>query len=214
MKTRIAILVIIQSVVLLIGCDLLFAWTGETWGPISREEILRRASEMINLSWSPLKNISNQYTLSEPRHSYNAGTIYHGVAYNRYNDPVDNWAQFYPKVNSVSCSGTRCLTSYGNECSSFVSIAWRLPTRHNTTAFENDAVSEGGYATKLGEIGSGQNVARSLLPGDAFVSAGNHIVLFEQLYYNPDTGSNDGIYALEQTPPYAVRKSFSSWDKL
>lgn len=118
MKTRIVLFVIIiEVVVFLIGSKSLFAWNGEApFGQISREEILRRASEMINLSWSPLKNISNQCSLDNPRWNYNAGTVYHGVAYNRYNDPVDNWADFYPKVNSVNCQGTRCLTSYGNEC--------------------------------------------------------------------------------------------------
>ncbi len=209
---RIALCVMIHVMALSICSQSLFAWTGETWGPISREEILRRASEMINFSWSPLKNISNQCSLSEPRHLYTAGTVHRGIAYNRYNDPVDNWADFYPKVNSVSCQTPPCLTSYGNECSSFVSIAWRLPTRYNTTTFENDAKSDGGYVTKLGEFGSGQNISRSLLPGDAFVNAGIHILLFDRLHYT--AGDNDGIVALEQTPPYAIRESFWRWKSL
>jgi len=225
MKTRIVLFLIIHAVALLICSQSLFAWNGETWGPISRETILRRASEMINLSWSPAMNISNQCSLDNPRWPYNAGTIYYGVAYNRYNDPIDNFSEFYPKVNSISCQYPPCLTSYGNECSGFVSIAWKLPKRYNTTAFDCDAKnnatacsqynpSTDDYVTKLGEIGSGQSVSRALLPGDAFVKSGSHILLFDSLHYNKITGVNDGIVALEQTPPFAIRDSFKIWTDL
>lgn len=232
MKTKmvffVIVFVIIQAIGLLICGPLVYAWTGEPpFGPISRETILRRASEMINFSWSPLANISNQCSLSEPRHLYSSGTVYKGAAYNRYNNPVDDWSQFYPKVNSVSCTTPPCLTSYGTECSGFVSISWKLPKRYNTSAFECDATdsptatgcgqykpSLDNYVSTLGAIGSGKNVRDLLLPGDAFVRKGSHILLFDGLHDDPKSGVNDGILALEQTPPYAIRNSFWSWQKL
>lgn len=207
MKARIVLFLIIQAIASLVCSQSPFAWTGETWGPISRETILRRSSEMIELSWSPLKQITNY------GYVYSPGKTYRGEAY--FYGGSQNFGEFYASVNKTS-GGT---TSYGNDCSAFASIAWKLPERYDTTKFESDAKSDGGYVTKLGEIDSCQSVSRALLPGDAFVKSGKHILLFDRLSYNAQ-GYNDGIWALEQTVDsieevhWAVRDSYWSWSKL
>ncbi len=211
MKKKNIAFIIMQIVALLINVSILHAWTGDTWGTISRETIIRIADEMVDFSWTPAMNISNQCSLDNPRWPYNAGTIYHGEAYNRYNDPVDNWAEFYPKVNSVSCQYPPCLTSYGNECSGFVSIAWKLPERYNTTKFETDATTDGGYVIKLGEKSTGNKI-EGLLPGDALVKSGSHMILFESYLYD-GSGNKTGIRVMEQTP-YMARHWNWIWSQL
>ncbi|MFZ2170151.1 MAG: SBBP repeat-containing protein, partial [Methylococcaceae bacterium] len=165
---------------------------------------MRNATEMVHFSWTPNKTISN-WEVGSKRQSFFAGTLYRGEAYTQGSQ--QSYSEFYGSVSSTAGGNT----SYGNDCSGFVSMNWRLPSRYTTTTFESDATTGGGYVTKLGNIGSGQAIAQALLPGDAFVSSGSHIVLFEQLHY---TGAvNDGIYALEQTP-HVARRWVWSWSDL
>jgi len=215
MKNRIIIFIVVQIITLLISTSALRAWTGDTWGQISRETILRIADEMIDFSWKPKNTINNQTSNDYPIISYSAGTVYKGEAYSLYN--TQNWTEFYSAANSTS-GGT---TSYGNDCSGFASISWKLPERYNTTAFECDAIngasscgnynpSTDDYVTKLGDTGSGPKVG--LLLGDAFVKSGSHIILFES--YRAD---GRGIIALEQSTypnTRAVRTDRYTWDAL
>ncbi|MCL5022136.1 MAG: fibronectin type III domain-containing protein [Nitrospirae bacterium] len=108
-------------------------------------------------------------------------------------------------------------TYYGNDCSGFVSISWKLPKRYNTDAFDCDAINKptncnqynaaaDNYVTKLGERGDVGRVA--LLPGDAVNDGGSHIMLFESY---PSSGL--GINVIEQTRPRA-RRWFHRWDQL
>ncbi len=195
MRNRTIIFNIILILALLVCISPLHAWTGDTWGSISRQTILRIADEMIDFSWSPKNTITNY------GYTFYKGTIYRGEAYCQEN-PQENWAEFYSLVNNTA-GGT---TYYGNDCSGFVSISWKLPTRYTTTSFESDATSDGGYVTSLGTVGSGKNVG--LLLGDAFVASGSHIIMFE--YYLPD---GSGIKAMEQTPYWARRRDWS-WSQL
>jgi len=69
-------------------------------------------------------------------------------------------------------------TGYGNDCSGFASICWRLPSRYTTWTFEHDASNSGGYVDSLGAAGSGQTAG--LIRGDALNDDYNHIVLFNR----------------------------------
>ena len=112
-------------------------------------------------------------------------------------------AEFYGVVNNTSGGNTY----YGNDCSGFVSMSWKLPKRYTTTSFESDAASDGGYVTSLERISNGQKI-QGLLLGDALVTAG-HIIMFEN--YLSD---GSGIKAIEQTPNSAVRTEKYKWDRL
>jgi hypothetical protein len=184
MKNGTIVFIAVQIISLLIGTSALHAWSGDTWGPISRETIARIADEMIDFSWTPKNTITNQTSNDYPTTTYNAGTIYYGEAYCMFNDPVQNWAEFYSLVNNTA-GGT---TYYGNECSGFVSISWKLPERYTTSDFECDAINKSSscnyysptddYVTSLGSASDVDKVG--LLRGDALVSTTKgHIILFE-----------------------------------
>jgi len=66
----------------------------------------------------------------------------------------DNWDEFEYKVNNT----TGGVTDYGNDCSGFASICWRLGTRYKTWDFEADAITDGGYCHSLGSVGSAAQV--------------------------------------------------------
>ena len=200
MRNRTIIFIVVQIIALLICISSLHAWTGDTWGSISRQTILRIADEIIDFSWTP-KNTMTNWNYGSTWLTFYKGNTYRGEAYCQEN-PQENWAEFYSLVNSTSGGNTY----YGNDCSGFVSISWKLPTRYTTTSFESDATSDGGYVTSLGAIDSGKKVG--LLLGDAFVASGSHIIMFES--YLPD---GSGIRAMEQTP-YWARRSDWNWSRL
>jgi len=72
------------------------AWTGDIWGPISRDTINSIACEMVDSTWTPLNNISNAINGA----NYYAGTIYKGEAYCS-KQPNQNWAEFLNSINSI-----------------------------------------------------------------------------------------------------------------
>jgi hypothetical protein len=205
MKKRTIILVAVQIMAILIGISSLYAWTGDTWSSISRQTILKIADEMVDFSWTPKSNINN-WNYGSVWQPFNAGTVYYGEAYTQSGttaNPQRNWEEFYGVVKNTSGGNTY----YGNDCSGFVSMSWKLPKRYTTTSFESDATSDGGYVTSLGPISNGQKI-QGLLLGDALVTTG-HIIMFEN--YLSD---GSGIKAIEQTPNSAVRTEKYKWDRL
>jgi len=166
-----------------------FAWTGEaTFVSMSRSEIQALADQMIDSSWTPHTTFSNyEYTDAGVNvyRQYNAGTTYYGVAYGQ-GYPQNNWAEFSYNMG-ITSAGNK---TYGNDCSGFVSICWKLTQRYNTAGFES---SLGTYWTSLGAPGSVASV--NLLLGDALNSPSpndEHMVMF--LSYN-----STGINTMEQT---------------
>jgi len=223
MKMKTCVFVAMHVLYLFIAVSFVHAWSGEaSFDQMSRETMLRRASEMTNFSWTPYKQIKNQTSPNYPYLTYSPGTVYDGEPYCFYSIPAQNWSDFYSAVNNTTGGNT----VYGNECSSFVSIAWGLPKRYNTTAFDCDADNKtticGNYnpatddfVTSLGAAGSGANV--DLRPGDAFVLSGSHIILFESYWYDV-RGTKIGINAYEQTTAVnkraVYRKEYWTWDRL
>ena len=173
-----------------------FSWSGETWDTMTREEICMIADEMIESYWSPVNDIQN-YRSSSNYTWFFAGMEYKGEAYMKWN-PVDDWDEFLYHVNSTPGG----ITYYGNDCSAFVSICWKMTTRHTTSTIEGD----NDHVELLGSVGECDDV--DLIKGDACNKAGSHIVLFD--YYDP---SGNGIYTMEQTPETAQRR-LRTWSEL
>jgi len=197
MKHKIYIAAIIVSICLLIN-SISYAWTGDTWGSLTRAEITSIASEMIDSHWIPKSTIHN-WAYGSDSHYFYSGTLYTGEAYSQ-NNPQENWNEFFLLVNTTAVGST----FYGNDCSGFASIAWRLPQRYTTALFESDAVQSGGYVQSLGAIGNGAQVA--LLQGDALNDDYNHIILFNRYV-------SGGMESMEQTP-YTARRKTWSWSQL
>jgi len=179
-----------------------FAWTGDKWGSLSRNEISTSAKNMMNLTWKPNKSFLNCAT-STKKYNYSSTTWYSGMAYSQCGEQ-QNVTEFAKAVTTLRSSTGNQL---GNDCSGFVSIAWRLPKRYTTSLFESDAISTGGYVAKLGEVGSGANAG--LTRGDAMVNIKAneaHIILV-------DTASKTGVQSIEQTP-YTATSVFRKWSQL
>jgi transcriptional regulator CtsR len=218
MKTICQFLMGMLMVALFISVSTAQAWNGEPpFGPESREEMLRRARQMVEFSWSPKATFTNLTLVSNPASCpFTIGNIYTGETYTQL-DPPQAWegqAEFYDTVSNNISGGNYYL---GNDCSGFVSISWKLPERYNTTAFECDAINSSStcgnynpsdnYVRSLGAKDDGINAIPGLLPGDALVKSGSHIILFESYE------GNTGINVLEQTPCKA-RPKYWIWSAL
>ena len=208
MRRNIIALVIIVTTSLL-SVSVSYAWRGDTWGSISRETILRNATEMVNFSWTPKQNISNWKSPTAGRAPFYAGRIYNGEAYSQV-DPQQAYWEFYDSVNNVTCAGSPCLTAYGNDCSGFVSMSWQLPERYNTSQFESDAIRDGGYVTSLGPTYDGlPKRIPGLSFGDALVQRDayrGHIILFEG--YLPDRPGGLSFF-VPREKPYGEKKALT-----
>jgi hypothetical protein len=194
MKTMKLKLLLTGIALLLLPCAAR-AWSGDTWASISRATIQANADQMIDSTWVPKNTMTNwAYTSSssglDVYYTYTKGVTYTGVAYSQ-NNPQETWAEFRNAVTNTS-GGT---THYGNDCSGFTSICWKLPARKTTYYFESQL---GTYWTSLGDIGSAATAP--LLVGDALNSSSvGHIVLFLNF-------ESTGVRTMEQTPSHAQRK--------
>ncbi len=150
---------------------------------------------MIDSAWTP-KNTIRNFRSGSTYTTFSKGTTYYGEAYSQ-NNPQESWSEFYNLVRNTG-GGT---TYYGNDCSGFVSIAWKLPARYTTSTIEGAS----SYVTILGQDGECDDV--NLLTGDACNRNGSHIILFD--YYS----GSGGIQAMEQTPTTATRR-YWSWSSL
>lgn len=227
MKTRLLLLIFVYVVVSFLAAGTLNAWRGEpAFLPMQKETIFRIAGEMIDFSWSPVQDINN-WLIGQSLKFYDNGKVYYGEAYTQ-NDLQRNWAEFYQKVNTFdqSYNVDHDTTYWGNDCSGFASISWKLPKRYGTAGFVCDAnkstnpncakpyVPGTYYVHRLGPAGSGENLR--LLPGDAFVQSGNHMRLFKEYWI--ENGIIKGIKSLEQTTAFpdktAVRDKGWLWGAL
>jgi hypothetical protein len=164
-------------------------WTGDTWGSISRATIQSNADLMIDSTWVP-KNTFTNFEYGSTYLTYTKGVTYTGVAYSQ-NNPQENWSEFRSAVTNTAGGSV----GYGNDCSGFTSICWKLPSRNTTATFESNL---GTYWTSLGATGTAATA--SMLVGDALNSATvGHVVLF--LDYE-----TTGVRTMEQTPNNAQRK--------
>ena len=179
MKVTVIVLSLVLSI-LAITQDV-YAWSGDTWGDITRAQITAIAHTMIDPYWKPAHTIYNNTYVSVGRITYYASSSYHGEAYTQ--GTVDNWSEFSSHVKNTSGGNT----TYGNDCSAFASICWKLTARQTTRSFES------GLGTKwssLGGVGTCDTV--TMYQGDACNDSGSHIVLFNKRI-------SGGIETMEQT---------------
>lgn len=73
MKNRIIIIAVVLMLSLFMTDSLVFAWSGDTWGPLSRESILRIAGEMAGFNWTPKTATSNHTSNDYPWVPYSPG---------------------------------------------------------------------------------------------------------------------------------------------
>lgn len=176
MNMRLPVYTFFSIVALLLLSVSAIVWTGEsTWTTMSRGDITTIAGEMIDSTWSPANDINN-FGYGTTRHQFFSSTTYTGEAYSQDN-PQEDWDDFESAVNATMGGNTR----YGNDCSGFVSIAWRLLSRYTTTTFSQNL--DGTYFYALGATGSAASV--NLLQGDALNDVGSHIVLFKMVFTWP-----------------------------
>ena len=128
-----------------------FTWDKPaTFEPMSRGEMFRLAYEMKDFSWQPrneIRNITNPGTGAS--YTYSPLLRFTGIAYTLAN-PIEDWDNFYHLVSTVPVVQD---TSWGNDCSGFVSISWKLPQKYNTTMFECDAFNDSVSCASVGTIG-------------------------------------------------------------
>ena len=109
MKTK---LPAVRIALLILPCAAL-AWSGDTWGNITRATIKANADLMIDSTWVP-KNTFVNWQYGSTSYTYTKGVTYTGVAYSQAN-PQDNWSDFYGFVTNTSGGSVK----YGNDCSGF-----------------------------------------------------------------------------------------------
>ncbi|MCX6353919.1 MAG: hypothetical protein NTZ78_03305, partial [Candidatus Aureabacteria bacterium] len=196
---RVVAVWVTSLLIILSFCPMALAWSGEDWGDWSRADIVSRAGVMIDSTWSPGNTINN-FGYGSIYHYFYKGTTYTGEAYSQ-NNPQEDWSGFKDLVDNTG-GGT---TGYGNDCSGFASICWRLGSRYTTSTFEADATQSGGYVDSLGGIGTCESAG--LIQGDGCVDSGNHIILFNR------TLDQGNMESMEQTPWTACRKTWH-WSSL
>lgn len=184
---------VFMATAVLISVSPLYAWNGDQWATISRDNILKTAGEMVNATWRPNITVSHWAFQSGNKTQFQifkTEKLYTGEVYSQ-NNPQENLSEFLQAVTRLTG-----VSYAGNDCSGFVSIAWRLPQRYTTRDFVVDANAAGGYVSN-----AGVNIATGgLLPGDALVTDG-HMIIFHE--YIKTKNKITGIWAYEQT--YWVR---------
>ncbi len=171
-------------------------------------EIVARADELYNLTWTPLKTI---YGYGQ-NYTFEAGKTYH-IPYGMpvktqtfigYNISVSDFIAETKNANSklyTSSSGYNAsgfanawyCPYYAMDCSTFVSYCWGLSSRQTTSSIGN-------YATNLGACNS-SNVGKIQI-GDALNKSG-HVKLV--------TGVSNGVYEItEETPGQLTRSTYTA----
>ncbi len=177
-------------------------WSGDAWRSMTRSEIMSRANQMIDGSWSPSHN-QRGWTSSRSPYIFYAGRTYHGVLYSQ-NNPVEDWSEFKGRIRTARAyygywSNNRWYNYIGNDCSGFASIVWGMPTRYTTTSFYYEANNRKRYIIALGRTGQGAQV--DLKQGDALNKSGSHIILVGRKI-------TSGVQSMEQTPNTARRRNW------
>lgn len=192
---------VFMATAVLISVSPLYAWNGDQWATISRDNILKIAREMVDATWRPNITVAHwayQKGNNTQFQIFKTEKLYTGEVYSQ-NNPQENLSEFLYAVTHLSG-----VSYAGNDCSGFVSIAWRLPQRYTTRDFVADANAAGGYVDKIeADITKG-----GLLPGDALVTDGHMIMFIE---YIKVKNKIVGIVVYEQTYWFRGTATKYSW---
>ncbi len=178
--------------------------------PLSQgqQNIIKRARQMTNIAWTPLKNILSWNSAS----TFYAGTTYYGLPYGQpayggsagryipWAASLDTFAAAVKNVNSsmyttrgyIMYSSYIYFPYYSNDCSAFVSSALNMPSRKTTATITGSncyGISFGYYNYNNIEV------------GDFFNSNSiGHVVLVTDVTLD-SSGNVNGVEISEQTPP-------------
>lgn len=172
-----------------------------SFGPVNRktlsqgvQNIVRRAYQMTNIQWTPLKNITGWSS----EMTYYAGQTYTGLPYGQpvyasYVPWSTSLTDFIGAVNNLDSKMYTSQSTYNSiapyyscDCSAFVSWAWNLSSRQTTSSIPN-------YATLVSS-----STYTGLQVGDCFCKRGSHVVLVTDITYD-DNGAINGVEISEST---------------
>jgi hypothetical protein len=158
------------------------------------QNIVRRAKQMTQIQWTPVKNITGW----GGGVTYTAGKTYTGLPYGQpvYASYVP-WSTSLEKfLDAVNDPASKMYTSsstynkeapyYSVDCSAFVSWAWGLSSRQTTSTIAN-------FATKIST-----SSYKDAQVGDCLCLAGSHVVLITDITYD-SLGAINGIEISEST---------------
>lgn len=172
-----------------------------SYGNDERIEDLTRAVNMINIAWTPTKNLTGW----KGGKTFYAGTTYAGVPYSQTPNQIGTMQAFVSSLSKTdfytvytSANGIT-MPRYGNDCSGFVSLSWNIG-RYTTTSLKDGIVSGkfpkvGNYNIASPTVTELKTAYASLVPGDAVVIGGNHTFM---IAYNDI--ANQKVQCYEQTP--------------
>lgn len=172
-----------------------------SYGNDERIADLSRAASMINIAWTPSKNLTGW----KGGKTFSAGTTYAGVPYSQTPNQIGTAQAFVSALSKTDFytvytdSNGRKMPRYGNDCSGFVSLSWNIG-RYTTTSLKNGIVSGtfpkvGSYNVSSPTVTELKTAYASLVPGDAVVVGGNHTFM---IAYNDI--ANQKVQCYEQTP--------------
>lgn len=148
-------------------------------------EVIKRAEAMINVKWTPSYNLVSK----KASYTFIKGKTYYGIPYSMDLYQVTTPEDFLSKINNSK-------VIYGNDCSGFVSAAWKI-SRQTTYTLYNAMKNN----IKINGKSIQQISWNDLKPGDALLlnKAGGdgHIML----YISCD---KDNLTVYEQNIPTAV----------
>lgn len=151
---------------------------------VTRGEMLLRAQELAQFRWSPTGQSQIASCLTGPKYrgpkyvsDFKVGDTVVGLPYDWGGD--DNSSTFKTKLSSGNygagshqmheCESCGHCTA-GTDCSGFVSYCWHLSRHYGTQELSQFT---------LVPSGSKFNVFKDLKSGDALLSPGHHVVLFD-----------------------------------
>lgn len=172
-----------------------------SYGNDERIADLSRAASMINITWTPSKNLTGW----RGNTTFSAETTYAGVPYSQTPNQIGTAQAFASALSKAdfytvytNASGTK-MPRYGNDCSGFVSLLWNIG-RHTTTSLKNGIVSGtfpkvGSYNVASPTVAELKTAYVSLVPDDVVVVGGSHTFM---IAYNDI--ANQKVQCYEQTP--------------
>lgn len=166
--------------------------------------IIARAREMVDIRWTPVRDLNGFSDPEDPLTVYHAGQTYNGIPYGQqvssgtwvpHNTSFDTFLQAVanpasPMYLARGGYGSMNSTYYANDCSAFVSYCYGLP-RMTTMSF--------GYSSQFSRV-AGNSIYNAEV-GDCFNAPGSHIEIITGMNY--DAGNLVSVEVTEQTPPKA-----------
>lgn len=180
-----------------------------------RDEIISRGKEMLNLEWTPSKDLVGW----KGQHTFPAGKKVIGIPYTQ--NQQKNASGFLASLSATDFYKTvtingKDMPRYGNDCSGFLSFSWGI-SRQTTLAFTN-GIKNGTYA----QVGSYSASAEKPNQSD-LKNSYNYLKRGDGLVYRIDDSGhallvavpdpeNEVVHVYEQTPPQTTINTWTYAD--